>query len=507
MYEAPAARCGPPISPVVGIGVTAGGGGALQRFLRTVRSGSRLTFLLVQQLGPDDEGLLRDFLEPASSLPIIQIKNDTAIEAGHVYIVPRNAALTVIDRRLRLCTSPWRRDHRSPVDDLLGALALDQGGNAAGVILSGSGSDGAFGLRAIKENGGITFAEAGSEYDEAIRKLMEDGLVDFLLRAEDMAARLEKYFRRAACPEHRKAGTFIPAGVLAHLPEICTLVRAEVGHDFSGYEEDTIASRVRRRMNLLAIEDEVRFIERLHHDPHTVRLLSQDFMISVTNFFREPRAFAFLAREAIPRLFDGKGPNDIVRVWVPGCATGEESYSIAILLQEHMAGMAHPPTVQLFASDIKGHALEVARSGRYPASIARDVSVDRLERFFTPEDGAYRITDRLRRTCVFSVHDLLRDAPLSGLDLISCRNLFVYFKADVQNQVIAVFHHALMPNGYLFLGAPDKLPLTSHLFAAVDGPHRLFQRRDGPADTRDLSSLPGRSAFAFARSDSGLKTR
>ncbi|MGH7070888.1 MAG: CheR family methyltransferase [Acetobacteraceae bacterium] len=487
---ATAARSQPLISPVVGIGASLGGAGALQRLFQAVRPGCRLAFLLVQDLDPNQKGMLGDLLAPVSPLPVTWVRNDTAIEAGHVYAVPRNAALTIINGRLRLL-KPWsRRDHRSPIDDLFGALALDQGANAAGIVLSGGGSDGAFGLRAIKEHGGVAFVEREPGYHEMIRDVVAVGLVDFVLRAEDMPARLEDYFRCQARTLRRQAAIGIPASVLENLPEICALLRTGAGHDFSGYEEDTIARRVQRRMNALAIDDGPRFIERLRQDPREVRLLFQDFLISVTNFFRESRAFAALARKVIPRIFGGKDPDDTVRVWVPGCATGEEAYSIAMLLEEQMARAFHPPKFQLFASDIKQHALEVARSGRYPASIARDVSAIRLERYFTPENGAYRISDRLRRTCLFSVHDLLRDAPLSRLDLISCRNLLVYLNTDLRNHVLSMFHDALVPTGYLFLGAPENVPRGSHLFATVDGPHRIFRRRNAFRQPEPPRSAP-----------------
>ncbi|MBS0523401.1 MAG: hypothetical protein JSS04_07160, partial [Proteobacteria bacterium] len=464
---------GPVVVPVVGIGSSAGGLSALEGLLPAIPADSGLAFVVVQHLDPDHESSLAALLQRLSPIPVATIKNETAVEPNHLYVIPPNASLTLSDDRLHLAPPVENRGQRTPIDGFFLSLAGARAEKAAGIILSGSGSDGTLGLRAIKEHGGLTIAQEGAEYDGMMRSAVRSGMVDFVLPLDRIPSKLAEYFHHL--DDHRRPAESQDAA--DHLMQICALLRTRTGHDFSGYKDKTVARRVQRRMQVLQLDSVPAFIERLRKEPGEVDTLLQDLLIGVTNFFRDPQAFAALEEKVIPALFEGKGPDDTVRVWVPGCSTGEEAYSIAILLREHMPKGQGAPKLQIFASDIDEPALAVARIGRYPATIARDIPPNRLERYFVREDGTYRIASDLRELCLFSAHNLLRDAPFSKLDLISCRNLLIYLTPELQNRLIPLFHYALNEDGYLFLGSSENLTRHSRLFATLDKPHRIFRRR------------------------------
>jgi two-component system CheB/CheR fusion protein len=459
--------------PVVGIGASAGGLHAFEILLPAIKPDSGLAFVIVQHLDPDQESVLAPLLQRQSPIPVTVIEDDTVVGANHIYVIPPNASLTIVDDHLHLSPPVASRGHRTPIDGFLLSLAEARGERAAGVILSGTGSDGTLGLRAIKEQGGLTLAQEGAEYDGMMRSAVGSGMVDFVLPLQAIPAKLADFFRHGNDPDSLAENK----SNIDHLTEICVLLRARTGHDFSGYKDKTVARRIQRRMQVLQLDSVPAFIERLRRQPGEVETLLKDLLIGVTNFFRDPHAFAALEEKVIPHLFEGKGPNDPVRVWVPGCSTGEEAYSLAILLREHMPKGKAAHRLQVFASDIDEPALQVARTGRYPAAIARDIEQKRLERYFVREDGTYRIASEIREICLFSAHNLLRDAPFSKLDLISCRNLLIYLTPELQDRLIPLFHYALSESGYLFLGSSENLTRHARLFATVDKPNRIFRRR------------------------------
>jgi two-component system CheB/CheR fusion protein len=466
-------KSSPPVVPVVGMGASAGGLSALEGLLPAIPTGSGLAFVIVQHLDPDHESSLASLLRRLAPIPVSLIHNETPVEPNNLYVIPPNASLTLIEDRLHLAPPVEHRGQRTPIDGFFLSLAEARGEKAAGIILSGSGSDGTLGLRAIKEHGGLTIAQEGAEYDGMMRSAVRSGMVDFVLPLEKIPAKLADYFHHL--DGHRQRAESREAA--DHLTQICALLRTRTGHDFSGYKDKTVGRRVQRRMQVLQIDTVPAFIERLRKEPAEVDTLLQDLLIGVTNFFRDPQAFAALEEKVIPQLFEGKGSDDTVRVWVPGCSTGEEAYSIAILLREHMPKGSGAPKLQIFASDIDEPALAVARIGRYPATIARDIPPNRLERYFVREDGTYRIASDLRELCLFSAHNLLRDAPFSKLDLVSCRNLLIYLTPELQNRLIPLFHYALNEGGYLFLGSSENLTRHTRLFSTLDKPHRIFRRR------------------------------
>ena len=423
-----------------------------------------------------------------AKIPVTEIADQVTIEADHVYVIPPNAALAISDNRLQISPPVEQRCQRTPIDGFFISLAEANGECSAGVILSGTGSDGTLGLRAIKEHGGLTVAQDGAEYDGMMRSALRSGMVDFVLPLDKIPAKLNDYFRHLTSVDGRKGPDGVRLEAADHLAQIAALLRTRTGHDFSGYKDKTVARRVQRRMQVLQIDEVPDFIDRLRKEPQELDALLQDLLIGVTNFFRDPPAFEALEREVIPQLFEGKGPDDTVRVWVPGCSTGEEAYSIAILLREHMPKAQSAPKLQIFASDIDEQSLQIARTGRFPSTIAKDIPPARLERYFVREDGTYRIASDLREICLFSSHNLLRDAPFSKLDLITCRNLLIYLTPELQNRLIPLFHYALNDGGFLFLGSSENVTRHPRLFSTVDKPHRIFQRK--PLLERRLPEFP-----------------
>jgi two-component system CheB/CheR fusion protein len=472
---------------VVGLGASAGGLDAFRRFLANMPPQSGMAFVLVQHLDPHHKSHLVELMGKHTEMPVVQAADGMAVAADHVFVIPPNAVLTIKAGILRVATPAPPREHRKPIDTFFASLAEDQEENAVSIILSGSGSDGSLGLKAIKEHGGFTLAQAS--FDETALLGMPSsaaatGLVDEVMLVEQMPARLLAYAQHLGTIGDRKAPDGMRRDAAEHLSRICALLRARLGHDFSQYKKNTLVRRIQRRMQVLQIDSAPEYIDRLRQEPNQLDLLFRDLLIGVTHFFRDPHAFAALEREVLPKLLDNKRSGDGIRIWVPGCATGEEAYSIAILVKEAMIKQEAAPQVQIFATDLDDQAVANARHGRYrkPPS---GVSPERLERWFAEEGDDCRVITDIREMCVFSMHDLARDPPFSKLDLISCRNLLIYMEIALQNRLVGTFHYALRPGGFLFLGASEGVARHSGLFAVLDKKHRVFQRRD---DVR--ASLP-----------------
>jgi two-component system CheB/CheR fusion protein len=375
--------------------------------------------------------------------------------------------------RLRKTTEGNRE--RTPVDIFFTSLAENLRENSAGVILSVGGSDGSHGIMSLKEHGGLTIAQ-GSDGTQAAFKDMPNsavatGLIDVVLPVQDIPARLVDYVRSMNDLPALEASS---SGVR----EIYALLRTQLGHDFSEYKTNTFTRRMWRRMQTLQLTSIDAYRQRLESDPAEARLLFRELLIRVTDFFRDPDAFAILEEQVIPKLFEGKGADADVRVWVPACATGEEAYSIAILLRERMDKLTHLPKVQIFATDIDDQSMRFARAGHYAASALRNLSPERLLRYFENDGDDYRLKKEIRDLCIFSPHSLTRDPPFSRLDLISCRNLLIYLQPDLQSRAMQIFHYALRPGGFLFLGMAENASRSDDLFAPLDKANRIFQRLD-----------------------------
>ena len=459
---------------IVGIGASAGGVEALEAFFKAMPDDNGMAFVVVTHLDPNRESMLAEILGRATRMPVANARNGEPVVGQHVYVLPAGAVLTIREGRLRLRRIGTVDRERTPIDLFFSSLAEDRAEHAIGLVLSGGGTDGTLGLKAIKENGGLTIAQGSNltrpRFSEMPSSAVTAGFVDLLLAVEEIPARLLAYVRNW--------GAFDPAQPSDALSKIYSLLRSRTGHDFSQYKDKTFLRRVQRRMQVVQSAKLDAYVERLQKEPDEVSVLFHDLLIGVTNFFRDPVPFRALETLVIPKLFEDKGADDEVRVWVPGCATGEEVYSIAILLREKMDGLDRVPRVQIFATDIDDTALTLARRARYPANLVKEIASERLKRFFVSEGGGYKLAKVVRDMCIFSAHSVIRDPPFSRLDLISCRNLLIYLRPELQGRVIPLFHYALRPGGYLFIGPSENVSQFADLFLPVDKKNRIFQRRE-----------------------------
>ncbi len=478
--------------PIAGIGASAGGLAAFEAFFSGMPAGTdpAMAFVLVQHLDPDHKSLLSEIIRRYTRMQVFDVEDGMPIRINCVYIIPPNRDMTCNEGNLQLLEPSAPRGQRLPIDFFFRSLARDLNERAIGVVLSGTGNDGAKGARAIKEAAGIVIAQSPetAEFDGMPRSAIATGDVDFVLEPAEMLPRL------IALSSHTHVASKHPDSLgpiheASAINRIFALLRSQTGHNFAGYKPGTVHRRIDRRMAVLALDSIESYVRYLQHTPTEVESLFRDMLIGVTNFFRDPQAFEVLEQRVIPELFLNRASNAVIRIWVAGCSTGEEAYSLAILLQEHMQGLRQSYKVQIFASDIDSRAIATARAGRYPASIASDISAERLERFFSAEPGgdALRINKIIRDMLVFSEQDLIKDPPFSKIDLISCRNLLIYLGADLQKKIIPLFHYALKPEGMLFLGASEGVSNFTDLFTMIDRKAKLYQRKK---DFRSSPSFP-----------------
>ncbi|MCJ2024401.1 CheR family methyltransferase [Methylobacterium sp. J-067] len=480
--------------PIIGLGASAGGIEAMRGFFRGVPETLTAAFVVVTHLSPQHESLLPDVLARFTPLTVVAATAGVAVRPGHVYVMPSGHTLGIADGRLTLRPLGPEGRETKPIDLFLTALAIDQGERAVGVILSGGDGDGAIGVKAIKEYGGLTLAQVADGYGPEAADMpisaMRTGFVDFGETAERMGDRIAAHILkdRSASPasEEGQANDEIDA---EFLKETFGILRRQVGHDFSGYKPSTFIRRLQRRISIIGASGPSGYLKLLRVDSAEVGALFRDLLIGVTNFFRDTAAFDALATQVVPKLFDNRSSSDVVRIWVPACSTGEEVYSLAILVREHMATLADPPRVQIFATDIDERSLTVARAGRYPRAYLDAVSPERIARNFVTEGNSVMVGKDLRDLCTFAPHSVLRDPPFSRLDLVSCRNLLIYLGVEAQQQLMPVLHYALRPRGYLFIGMAENVTRFEDLFDTIDKRHRIFQARDAVV----LARLPAMS--------------
>ena len=471
------------VFPIVGIGASAGGLSAFEAFFSGMPAvgDPGMAFVLVQHLAPNHSSLLTELIQRATRMKVVEVTDGLLVQANCVYIIPPNRDMAFLNGALHLLEPTAARGHRLPIDYLFRSLAQDQHERAIGIVLSGTGSDGTLGARAIKEGGGMLMTQSlqSCEFDAMPRSVLATGFVDYELEPAEMATQLMAYTRHTLGQLTRPAPTE-PLHSEPALKKIFILLRAQTRHDFSQYKPTTIYRRIERRMAVHQLETLDDYVQYLQQTPLEVEALFRDLLIGVTNFFRDPDAFAALESEVIPMLFEGKASGSVIRAWTSGCSTGEEAYSIAILLQERLEALKQNYRVQVFATDIDSRAIATARAGVYPADISEDITPERLARFFTlePDGSSYRVHKGIRDMLVFSEQDLVIDPPFSKLDLISCRNLLIYLGGDLQKKLIAMFHYALNPNGMLFLGTSETIGEFSDLFATLERKHKLYQRRE-----------------------------
>ena len=484
---------------IVGIGASAGGLAALRKMLGVMpedTGGAGVALVIVMHLSPDHESHLAELLQPHCKWPVQQVTATVPIKPNHVYVIPPNANLNTIDTHLRLSDLEEARRERAPIDHFLRTLASTHDGHSIGVILTGTGSDGTLGLRRIKEAGGLTLVQDPdeAEHDGMPRSAIDSGMVDVVLPLAEMPAALIRCARTHPKITIPGDGEDADRDQNRLLNKIFTQVRARTGHDFSQYKRSTVLRRIARRMQLNHVETLPDYLDLLRDDRRESVEFFNDLLITVTEFFRDREVFDALRDRVIPRLFEGKTEADKVRVWSVGCSTGEEAYSLAMLLMEESGGRATHPQIQVFASDLHERSLTTAREGVYPQEIEGDVSESRLRRFFTKEDNQYRIRREVRETVVFAPHNLLGDPPFSHMDLIVCRNLLIYLQRDVQEDVMSLFHYALEPGGLMLLGTSESIA-RSDLFVAEDASACLFRRRNVPPRTPRIPAFPVRSGL------------
>ncbi len=474
----------PPSEPptVVGIGASAGGLKAIRTFIEAIPAGTGITFVVVIHLAPEHESSMAELLQIGAKIPVVQVKGRTGIEPDHVYVIPPNRNIEITGGHLVLTEFTQPRGRRSPIDVFFRTLA-EKHPDGVAILFSGGGTDGTIGMKAVKEHGGVLMVQLPeeAEHDQMPRSAIATGLVDFILPAEELAKKLVEIRQHGKIVELAEQPDRLNESDEQILLKILTQIHTRTGHDFSGYKRSTLLRRMARRMRVTSVDSLDAYLDYVRSNPTEATALLKDFLISVTNFFRDPDAFEALAEKVVPKLFDGKNPEDEVRIWVPGCATGEEAYSIAMLLLEHCDRMAAAPGIQVFATDLDEEALGYGRNGRYPDAIATDLSEERLSRFFTAEGSYFRVKQELRDLVLFASHNLLKDPPFAGLDLISSRNLLIYLGRDLQSRVFEVCHYALRPDGYLFLGSSESAAKATELFGTIDKMHHIFRRKTGPS--------------------------
>jgi len=473
--------------PVVGMGASAGGLEAFTEFLKHLPEKTGMAFVLVQHLDPKHSSVLRDLLSRKTRIPVVEVQDGVTVEPDHVYVIPANTNMVIEGRALRLAARTLVRGQHMPIDGFFQSLANTCGERAIGVILSGTGSDGTMGCTAIKAMGGITFAEEenSARYPDMPRNAIGAGGIDFVLTPKGIVNELVRfakhpYLLRFAADREPIAGLDGPSEFNA----LFAIVRDVTGVDFTHYKQTTLQRRIKRRMMLQKIDTLKNYLAYIKNNPGEVKQLYKDLLIHVTEFFRDPQAFESMRRLILPQLFHNRkqeeGP---VRIWVPGCSTGEEVYSIAIAVIEYIWEQAHRPAtpsaeeIQIFATDISDSALEAARTGLYSEASVAQVSAERLKRFFMRMDGAYRINKSIRDLCIFAKQNVVKDPPFSNLDLISCRNLLIYLAPELQKRMISALHYALKPNGYLMLGGSESLGILADHFTLIDKKSKIYQKK------------------------------
>ncbi|WP_018044596.1 CheR family methyltransferase [Methylobacterium sp. 88A] len=483
---------------IVGIGASAGGIEAMQGFFRGVPATIGAAFVVVTHLGREHKSLLPDVLARFTPLEVEAAADGVSVRPGHVYVMPPGFVMGIAGGRLTLTPLEPKVRETKPIDIFLTALALDQRERAVGVILSGGDGDGAIGVKVIKEHGGLTLAQTadgdGPDTADMPISALRTGFVDLGETAERMGDLIAAHVAAARDAQAESVAREPDAELLN---EIFAILRSQVGHDFSGYKPSTFVRRLQRRISVVGAAGPHGYLKLLRSNPAEVGMLFRDLLIGVTNFFRDAAAFEALATHVIPKLFDERAATDVVRIWVPACSTGEEVYSLAILLREHMLTLADPPRVQIFATDIDERALTVARTGRYPTAYLSAVSPERIAQHFVVEGDSAVVEKAVRDLCTFAPHSVLRDPPFSRLDLVSCRNLMIYLGVEAQQQLLPVLHYALRPRGYLFIGMSENVTRFEDLFETTNKRHRIFQARDTIPPAR-LPSMSGPDTPIFA---------
>ena len=471
----PAPPAGKEPFPIVALGASAGGLEAFEQFFKNLPPTTRAGFVVLSHLDPKHSSIMTELIARFTPMTVHEAADGVEVKAKHVYVIPPNKDLSIFHGKLQLTEQAKAAGTRMPIDFFLRSLAQDQGEKAVAIILSGTGSDGTLGVRDVQGAGGTVFVEdpASAKYDGMPRSAVQTGLVDHVLPVGEIARRLSSLLER-----YRTTGKEPPDERMTDvMQKILMTVRSRTGHDFALYKKNTITRRIRRRMNVHTIENPAAYFRYLQEHPDEVQQLFKELLINVTSFFREPEAFDVLKKTVLPELLHNKPSDYTIRVWVPGCATGEEAYSIAMLIREYTEERHQDYKVQMFATDIDEESIAQARSGFFPSNIAADVPANRLTKFFIKEETGFRVKKDIREMIVFAVQNVAKDAPFTRLDLVSCRNVLIYMEADLQGKLINLFHYSLKPGGVLFLGSSESIGPLSGLFSSIDRKWKFFRAK------------------------------
>lgn len=485
----PAESTPAPFFRIVGVGASAGGLEAFEQLFRSVPLDNKLAFVLVPHLDPGHASILTEILQRSTAMPVIEAQDQMVVAPGTVYVIPPNREMAMFHGTLQLSVPDKPHGQRMPIDAFLRSLAEDQGENAVGIILSGTGTDGTLGLRAIVGAGGVSLVQepATAKYDGMPVSAIRAGYATRVLPVDKMPEALLATTRRLSAQPAQvlrsPPAASSPKGPSA-LNRILLLLRTATGHDFSLYKKSTVGRRIERRMAQHDIQDLEVYARFLKENPAEIQALFKELLINVTNFFRDPEAFEVLKRDILPQLFAGKPEGYVLRIWVAGCASGEEAYSIAIALREFLGDNPQDFRIQLFATDLDEDAIALARAGRYPPNIAADLTPEYLRRWFTKEDDGYRVKKEIRELVVFAIQNVIKDPPFTKLDLLSCRNLMIYLEPELQDRLIPAFHYALKPDGVLFLSSSESIGNHPELFAAIDRKWKFYRAVHSVASAR-----------------------
>jgi len=475
--------------PVIGIGASAGGLKAFEEFFSNIPKNkfTGMAFILVQHLAPDHKSILNELIKRYTSMQVFEVTDGITVKPDCIYIIPPNCDMAYLNGRLMLFDVDAPKGKRLSIDFFFRSLAQDLKQRAICIILSGTGSDGTTGAKSVKDEGGMIIAQEpkSAEYDGMPQSVITSGIVDYILKPKDMPLQLISYVNHSYLNTEKKT----PESTLHHtdfLQKIFVLIRLKTGNDFSRYKPNTITRRIERRMAVNQIETFEDYLRFLQTFPNEITLLFNDLLIGVTSFFRDNESFKQLEEKVIPLIFEGKPDNSLIRVWVPGCSTGEEAYSIAVLLLEHKNRLNKSFTIQVFATDIDSKAIQQARSGTFSENACSGVEPGRLSRYFTKsaDSNSFKIQKEIRDLIIFSEHNVIKDPPFSRLDLISCRNLLIYFGSELQKRILPIFHYALKPGGYLFLGTSESIGDFINLFSIVDTNSKIYNSKGDPGEVK-----------------------
>lgn len=491
--------------PIIGIGASAGGLEAFEQFFRQIPPNSGMAFVLIQHLDPSHSSILTEILQRSTTLPVVEAQDQMKVAPNSVYVIPPNRDMAIFHGKLQLSIPSEPRGQRMPIDAFMRSLAEDQGEKAIGIVLSGTGTDGTLGLRAILGAGGVSLVQspATAKFDGMPSSAIHAGYATYVLPAEEMPQQLMGGLHNLIAPSTTQTSMLTESGI----NRILMMLRSGCGHDFSQYKKTTITRRIERRMSLHNIENAEIYVRFLKEHPTEVQLLFKELLINVTSFFRDAEAFIEFRQNILPQMLAGKDHDYVFRVWVAGCATGEEAYSIAILLREWMDENHREFRTQIYATDLDDDAITVARAGFYLPNIAQDVSPERLRRFFIKEDAGYRVRKDIREMVVFAVQNVTKDPPFTKLDLLSCRNLMIYLEPVLQNRLIPTFHYALKPDGVLLLSPSESIGNHTELFDPLNRKWKFYRAMHTGASARKLlaSGLSWGTAIASKVPDVVIK--